>query len=489
METPTLPDELRATLDPAVQAYITFLELQVASLQSQVSALQAEMAELRSQLAAAQARARQNSANSSRPPSADQPNAPPRPRRAPTGRPRGAQPGHKGRTRDLLPAEAVDEIVEHRPSRCSRCATALPADLPDLSEPVRQQVWDVPPVVKPVVTEHRFHTVCCPACQAPVQAERPVDVPLGAFGPLVTALVGLLHGRYRLSARETMALLLDLFQMPVALGSVPAMCEEVSAAVAGPYEEAQAAVSAGARANVDETGWKQAGQRRWLWVAVGVASTVFLVAATRSAAALTLILGAAFGGIVGSDRFSAYRSVPKERRQVCWAHLKRNFTALAEWGGATTGWGKEALALTEQVFVAWHRFREGSCDRSGLQAELQPVQAKLQALLERGVELRSDKTQALSRELLALWPALWTFVSVAGVEPTNNVAEQALRPAVLWRKGCFGAHSDAGNVFVQRILTVSATCRQQQRHLLTFLTDAVRAHRAGLSAPTLVYTP
>jgi transposase len=489
METPTLPDELRATLDPAVQAYITFLELQAASLQSQMSALQAEVAALRTQLAAAQARARQNSGNSSRPPSADPPDAPPRPRRNPTGRPRGAQAGHKGHTRNLLPAAAVDEIVEHRPTHCSRCQTALPVDLPDLAEPLRQQVWDIPPVVKPVVTEHRFHTVCCPACQTPVQAERPVAVPLGAFGPLVTALVGLLHGRYRLSTRETVALLLDLFRLPMALGSVPALCEEVSAAVAAPCEEAQAALSASSRANVDETSWKQAGQRRWLWVAVGVASTVFLVAATRSAAALTLLLGSAFGGIVGSDRFGAYRSVPKERRQVCWAHLKRNFTALAEWGGPTTVWGKEALALTERVFVAWHRFRTGDCDRSGLQAALRSVRAEIQTLLERGVALRSDKVQALARELLALWPALWTFVSVAGVEPTNNVAEQALRPAVLWRKGCFGAHSEAGNVFVQRILTVSATCRQQQRHLLTFLTVAVRAHRAGLPAPALVYTP
>ena len=489
MELLPLPEDLRTSLPPAVQAYLTFLEARVASLERQLAGLRTELETLRLQVAEAQARARQHSGTSSRPPSSDPPSAPPRPRRPASGRLRGGQPGHRGQTRALLPCEQVAEIVEHRPTQCACCQAALPADLPAVAEPVRQQVWEVPAVVQPAVTEHRYYTVCCPACHTLVPAQRPAGVPPGAFGPQVTALVGLLHGRYRLSVRETAALLQDLWGVSLALGSVPAVCQEVSAALAPAYAAAQAAVQDSPRVNVDETSWQQAGQRQWLWVAVGVVCTLFVVATTRSAAALTTLLGATFGGIVGSDRYSAYRRLPVERRQVCWAHLTRDFAACTEWAGAIGAWGQEALALVAQVFAAWHRFRTGAVDRAGLQAALAPVQADLQALLQRGLTLRSAKAQALCRDLLALWPALWTFGTVEGVEPTNNAAEQALRPAVLWRKGCFGTQSATGTLFVQRILTVAATCRHQQRHLLTFLAQAVHAHWAGLPTPSLISTP
>jgi transposase len=187
---------------------------------------------------------------------------------------------------------------------------------------------------------------------------------------------------------------------------------------------------------------------------------------------------------VGSDRYSAYAQVPLERRQLCWAHLKRNLAAFAAYGGAVGPWGTEAEGLVGELFATWHCYRRGDGDRAGLAAAMAPHQAAVRTLLERGCALAAPR--ALCQELLACWPALWTFVRVPGVEPTNNAAEQALRPAVLWRKGCFGAVSDGGNIFVARMLTVATTCRQQQRDLLPFLTAAVTAHRTGLPAPTLI---
>jgi hypothetical protein len=341
--------------------------------------------------------------------------------------------------------------------------------------------------VRPIVTEHQYPAVCCPACQRLVGAEQPTPAEASAFGPTVVALVGLLHGRFRLSARETVALLADCFGVPMGLGSVPAACAEVGDALAGPYTEARVAIEGAARANVDETGWKQAGQRRWLWVAVGSVATLFLVAASRGAKTLRTLLGETFTGIVGSDRFRAYQSLPLERRQLCWAHLTRNFAAFAGWGGATGSWGTEAGQLVERLFALWHQFRGAEVDRTALQTAMQPVQAELRALLERGRDL--SPLRGLCTDLLAQWPALWTFLTVEGLEPTNNAAERALRPAVLWRKGCFGTQSDAGNTFVERILTVTATCRQQERHLLTFMTNAVSVHRAGSPAPVLIATP
>ena len=339
--------------------------------------------------------------------------------------------------------------------------------------------------MQPHITAHHYHTVCCPACGDLVTAQRPDDLPPGAFGPRTAAVASLLHGRYRISQREVGALLEDLFALPLSVGSVVTLQATVSAALAPVYTEVQAQVQAAAVVNVDETGWKEAGDRRWLWTVVTAVATLFLVAASRGAKTLRSLLGTDYGGIVGSDRGRAYLSQPAERHQLCWAHLIRNFHALAERRGSLGAWAADWLGLSELVFRLWYAFRGGTIDRAQLQAAMEPIQTIMHALLERGTR-RLDEAEAISQELLAHWDALWTFVRVAGVEPTNNAAEQALRPAVLWRKGCFGAQSAEGNRFVERILTVSATCQQQERHLLTFLTEAVDAYWRGQPAPQLV---
>jgi transposase len=468
-----LPKDWKAT-PPAVRAIVLALLDQVQSLQTRVSNLEAQL--------------NQHSANSSRPPSSDPPSAPPRPKRTPSARPRGAQPGHPGHQRDLLPTGEVNELRVHRPSTCSHCQAPLPPDLL-ATDVLRQQVWDLPRV-QPHVTEHQFPTLNCPQCQTAVRLPRPPDMPPGAFGPRVAALVALLHGRYRLSHRETTALLWDLYALPLSLGSVPALCQSVSCALAPAYAEVQTAVEHASIVNADETSWKEAGAKRWLWVAVASLCTLFHLAKQRDRAALNVLLGEMFGGIVGSDRYSAYNHLPVERRQVCWAHLKRNWQAFRERDGPVGEWGEAASAQIDQLFVEWYRFREGEVDRAGLVAAMVPVERELRVLVERGRDdLPWEKARGFCRDLMLVWGGLWTFVAVEGVEPTNNVAERALRPAVLWRKGCFGTQSESGNRFVAHILTVSATCRQQERHVLTFLTDAVSAHWAGLPAPSLMTTP
>ncbi|MDQ2997132.1 MAG: IS66 family transposase, partial [Chloroflexota bacterium] len=364
------------------------------------------------------------------------------------------------------------------------CGDTLTAQRHDVCAIQTQYVWDVP-LVAPLIAAHHYHTVCCPACRALVTAERPVDVPPGAFGPRTAALVGLLHGRYRISDREVVNLLADLFQLPLSLGSVVTLQTTVSTALAPIYTAIQIHVQAAAVANIDETGWKEAGKRRWLWVMVTAAATCFSVASSRSGSALRHLMGAAYGGIVGSDRHRPYLALPPERHQRCWSHLMRNIQALIDRGGRPGVWGADFLALSQVMFRLWHLFREGTIDRALLQTAMVPIQQAVHGLLMQGAR-RGDAPETLCQELLAHEAALWTFVREAGVEPTNNAAEQALRPAVLWRKGCFGAHSAEGNIFVERILTVSATCRQQHRHLLTFLTTAVDALWRGQPAPKLV---
>lgn len=447
------------------------------ALLGQVQALHAQVTDLTARLG-------QHSGNSSRPPAADPPAAPKRAARPPRGQRRGAQPGHPGHHRPLLPPEQVDQFVEHRPTCCPHCRTPLPADLPPQGAIQRRQVTELPPLT-PHVTEHQLVSLTCPACQALVPPPVPADLPPGAFGPRLVSLCALLHSHYRLSARQICALLADLGGLEVALGSVPACWQTVSAALAPSYEQVRAHVEQQPVANVDETGWNQAGVRHWLWVAVTALAALFLVSRQRNRATRRQLLGAAFAGIVGSDRFSAYGDLPLAQRQICWAHLLRQVAGLRDRGGGTVAWAEVLLAVIGQMFHHWHRYQAGDYSREELAACVAPVQRALRAGLEAGRGLSDGAVQSWCQAVLAVWPALWTFVAVAGVEPTNNAAERALRPAVLWRKSCFGAASAAGNEFVARSLTVVATCRQQERHVWSFLTEAVQAYWAQSPSPAL----
>ena len=358
----------------------------------------------------------------------------------------------------------------------------MASDLPTQGEPCRQQVWDVP-VPRPDVIEHRAHRVRCPHCDVLVPAP---ELPRSSFGPHVTALTSVLHGRYRLSVRETAEIMEDLFGVPMGVGTIPTLGQEVSRALEPASRAVAQQVETAAHVNVDETGWKQAGSRRWLWTAVAANCTLFLVAAKRSAAVLATLLGERFAGRVTSDRYAVYRKIPTERRQICHSHLHRNVLGFAERSGPVGDWGKAFSATFDEVFVAWHVFTDEGRDRDRLIRAVAPLQARVHSLLKEGTQNVSWPVRFFCSDVSAREAALWTFVTIEGVDPTNNAAERALRPAVLWRKGCFGADSDDGNVFVARILTVRETCRQQQRHLLSFLTETVIAYRNGLSPPPLL---
>src|SRR5205823_9322849 len=338
------------------------------------------------------------------------------------------------------------------------------------------------------VTEYQMQVRRCPTCGKRTRAELPPGVSRRPFGARLTAVIALLSGRYRLSRREVRQALQDFWGVRLSLGAVVRQEQAQSAALAPVVEEARAAVQQAAVVNMDETGWRQEQQRAWLWVVVTAELTVFQIDRSRGGAVVDALLGSAFGGVVGSDRWSAYRRFPAERRAFCWAHLKRDFHGLVDRGGEAEPIGRWGLVEIERLFALWHRFRAGEFDRQGLQRRLVPLQARMGRLLRRGQESPDRKAAALCRELTKWWPALWTFARIEGVEPTNNVSERALRPAVLWRKGSFGCDSEAGSRFAERLLTVAATCRQQGRGLLAFLVAAGEAALLGTAPPSLLPT-
>jgi len=308
------------------------------------------------------------------------------------------------------------------------------------------------------------------------------------LGPRTQATVGYFTGRLGVSQRDVAEILETVFHTDLGLGSIPALEQAVSAAVASPVAEAQDYVQTQPVNNVDETSWPERAQRGWLWITTTPLVTVFLLLATRSAEGAKKLLGESFQGIVGSDRWSAYNWLDPTRRQLCWAHLKRDFQAFVERGGEAERIGQALLVCVEQMFSLWHRVRDSTLSRADFQTLMQPIQTRVGELLREGAGLACAKTRHTCENVLKLEVALWTFVRVEGVEPTNNSAERRLRRAVLWRRRSFGTQSEAGSRFVERVLTAVTTLRQQNRDVLreAYLTEACAAAIRSDPPPSLL---
>lgn len=463
----------------AVQDYIRTIEARVAALETVVQRLEATVQQLTERL-------QQDSRTSSRPPSSDPPQAlGKRPRREPSGRRPGGQPGHEGQTRALVPSETVDVVVPIKPERCHHCQHPLQGED---SQPQRHQMTEIPPV-KPVVTEYQLHRLVCPACGEAPRAELPPGVPTGGFGPRVQATTALCTGAYHMSKRTVQALLEDLFGVSLGLGTIANLEQATTQAVAEAVAEARAYVQTQPAAYADETGWREGPQRAWLWTAVTTGVTVFVVRLSRSAKVAQELLGEQFWGWLVTDRWSAYTWYPTWRRQLCWAHLLRDIEAMIQRGGRSAEIGEALQAQARQMFHWWHRVRDGTLTHASFKTYMQPIRREVERLLEAGQTCGAPKTAGTCRQLLKLRQALWTFVRHAGVEPTHNTAERAIRPGVLWRKGSFGTQSADGSRFVEAMMTVVATLKQQHRNVLDYLTVACQAALCGEPAPSLLPTP
>jgi transposase len=277
----------------------------------------------------------------------------------------------------------------------------------------------------------------------------------------VQAVTALLSGRYTISRRDVQEILATIFQVEMGLGTVSYQEAQVSAALQEVVTEAQAYVRQQRQVNVDETGWRKNQERYWLWTVATPLVTLFLLLASRSAESVKQLLGRQIRAVVGADRYSAHNSLNLSQRQVCWAHLLRDFQASAERKGEPVVVGPLLLKQASQMFALWNRSRDGTLSRPDFQQLVQPIRREIRCLLQLGTLLRHTQTVRTCRNILQVEPALWTFVDSQGVEPTNNAAERALRRGVLWRKRSFGSQSERGLRFAERMLTVVTTLRQQ----------------------------
>ncbi|HZZ18665.1 MAG TPA: IS66 family transposase [Opitutaceae bacterium] len=440
-----------------------------------IEALENRIAELESRL-------NQNSTNSSKPPSSDPIGVKRRPPDPPSKKRRGGQKGHPRRLRALVPPERLASVTECKPAECRRCGRALGGED---AEPRRHQVAELPPI-EPVVHEYRLHRLCCPRCNAIACGVLPAGVPSSAFGPRLHAALGLLSGAYRLSKRQVSQLCSDLLGLTISLGMI-AKLERITADVLEqPVAELAEAVKAAEVANVDETGWREAHLKAWLWVVVTTVGVVFRIVRSRAGAVARDMLGEEPKPIIISDRFPGYEWIALKSRQICWAHLRRDMQAMIDRDNDGAEVGRKLLWQSNKLFEAWHKARDGTIQRSTFLQTVSWLRPMVRSSLERGALCACPKTAATCGELLRLWDCLWTFTRVEGVEPTNNAAERALRHAVIWRRISGGTDSEAGSRFVERMLSVVATCRQQGMSVLEYLTHCHRERLDGLPTPSLI---
>jgi transposase len=450
---------------------IAKLEADVAALKQLVAVLLAENAELKRRLG-------MNSTNSNKPPSSDGPDVQ-RPGQKPKGKKRGGQSGHDPNLRQLIEPGACRQVIPHIPQQC-RCGS-MHLGTPELE--ARHQVISLPELKAPV-DEHQSFSRTCLDCGALNTRPIPPEILCSAFGSDVVALIGQLTGEYHLPKRAVQRILADLFGIDISLGAISDQEHTVARALEKPVQELRQAVQKAEVANGDETSWREEKKKAWLWVVVTQVAIVFRVIQSRGKAVAQEVLGDEFGGIFGSDRWASYEWV--NRRQICWAHLIRDYLGWVARGGIGETLGMALLAQVKLMFEEWNRLKEKEQTRDEFKQRMTPIREEVGRLLRQAKSCADDKVAGMAKNMLEVEHGLWSFVDHEGIEPTNNAAERALRHAVIWRKLCFGTDSKRGSQFVERVLSAVATLKLKNQDVREYLTRAVEALRRGGVAPSLL---
>lgn len=467
MSQPPITPEQLAALPPEIRALVRAI---IDHYEQQLAELKAELAGLR-----------KTPQNSSLPPSSQHPHAKP-----PIAKPRskkksGGQPGHPKRERALIPTEQCSEVVSRKPAACRRCGGQLTGNDP---LPLRHQVWELPEV-KPLVTEYQLHRLFCPGCGVTTCGRLPPGVPASQAGPRLVALTALLMGCFRQSKRRVALFLEQVLGQPCSPGWVVKLQKQATAALQSPYDQLAKQLPTEDQLGIDETPTKEGSAKAWLWGFVATTFTVFAIRTSRAATILGDLLTEQFSGVVNCDRAKMYWCLG--RLQWCWAHLKRDFQALIDdQDQQVKRLGRDLMRPTKAMFRHWARYRDGTITRRGFERLMKPIRREVEALLLRGLFSGNARLMGMCQELYDHRDWLWAFVEIEGLEPTNNASERALRHAVIWRKLSFGTQSAHGSRFVETMLTVVETCRQQSRNTFAFITAAVQAHFSDQSAPGLL---
>jgi hypothetical protein len=438
-------------------------------------------------------RLNQDSTNSSRAPSTDSPETKAK-RKAEEKiskpkhgtRKQGAQPGHKAVSRPLVALGDGDVVIDCKPKICAQCRESL--DGYSDPDPFRQQRYDIEIIRR--ITEYRKHKIVCPSCGEMSVGRLPKEANESAYSPSIAALSVTLTGLFQMSRRMAKLFIWDIMGVPISVGSVSNFEKEMTRAAVPVMEEIEKKAQSAEHGNADETGYgMKNGKQGWLWVFVTPCAVLFRLFVGRGQEWAEKLLGN-FVGILTSDRWCGYNRYPPEKRQVCWAHLIRDFNAMTEKGSTGAAIGIALRKEARSMFRKWHRFKKWkeNHEKQGIQvsqtvleSQMQATRCKVKTLLEEGAKRRVPKCKTILKKE----PQLWTFTKEEKIEPTNNAAERNIRPAVLWKKRSFGVESERGGQYVESMLSIWATSRRNGMNPVVFLRELIRSYRTNAPVPSI----
>ncbi len=452
----------------------------VRRLLKRVDQLEARVAQLERE----NARLKKDSSNSSKPPSSDIVKPPaPKPSKGKDKRKIGGQPGHAKHERPPFTPDQLDAAWDYTLDECPTCGGVL--QNARLEPRVVQQVELVGKPVR--IEEHRGVAHWCPRCRKVHRAPLPGTVRKGGLvGPRLTALAAYLKGGCHASYSTVQTFLRDVLQTPISRGQLAKLVGKVTAALDGPYDQLLAALPHEDRLNVDETGHKQCKKKLWTWCFRAELYTLFKIDPSRGSDVLIEVLGKEFAGVIGADYFSAYRKYMKDFNvtvQFCLAHLIRDVKYLTTLDKPTQKYGHRLLDHLRKLFGVIHK-RNAMTPRRFERALEQTRKDLLRAAKH---PPWTNEARNMADRFRKHGDAYFRFITTPGLEPTNNLAEQAIRFVVIDRRVTQGTRSRAGQRWCERIWTATATCAQQSRSVFDFIERAVHAHFTGRPAPSLLF--
>lgn len=466
--------------------YIAKLEANNKALRTRVVVLESQLADALERIETLEHQLGLNSQNSSKPPSSDNEKARKgRKKGKKSGRSQGGQPGHEGHCRELRPEEEVDHFQPHYPANCGDCGLELSPEHAS-GPPLRHQVFEL--VLQPVeCTEHQAFRCQCPGCGKETRAQLPAHIAISGWGPRLTALGGTLSAVARNSRRLVDWFISEVLGAPSSLGTVQNRLLEVSTSLTPGFEQVTAALLEAPVVGADETGWRLGTHPHWIWGLETEGMALYLIRRRRTKQVAREIIGEPGERIFTTDRYGAYSFLPASQRQICHAHLLREFTSMASRDGPVGKIGEKLEALSREFQTQWMRVKTQERERADFVAWVRTsVRPKWERLLKKADGLGKTAPPMvrwlLKKEHLEL---AWTFLEHEGVEPTNNGAERALRGPVIQRKLSWGSQSQEGLRLMERLWTVAETCCRQGRNVLDYMTEAIQASRCGAPAPVL----
>lgn len=442
-----------------------------------IAALQEEVSELKEKLSI-------NSKNSSKPPSTDLKKSKKKKKisNKKSNKKQGAQPGHKGVNRKLEPVENINNIVECNPVSICDCGSNIVLN----SKYIRHQVYDINNYNSLFLTEYQIFKGACRCCNKKYKASLPKELDNTMLGSALKSRMSTLVSDFKLSKRDIKSLLKLFYGLEISLGTVSNAEARVTNALEQPYNSLAKITKEQNNLNADETRHYENNKINWAWVATNNDLTLLMFDKSRGKKAAKKLLGENYSGILTTDRYCAYNIVDSLQRQLCWSHITRDFIKISQRANDAGKIGDQLLFHQNKIFYYWNKYKLGVINFDKLGKAISIIKKSLKSCLNNAINCSHKRTSGTCKNILKFFESLFTFAKHEGIEPTNNHGERQIRKYVIYRKLSFGTQSKRGSRFIERIFSISATCKQQSKNTIEYIKQSIISFNSGLPPPVLL---